>query len=309
MTARSITTAAALAVALSASAAAQTPVPTGPQPPNCPLFTIQRDEAREVRIGDTGLVARDPYNGLISRNRLFFSFSARGDAEALARVARVEWALDGTTVRMDPRAPFEWKGLSGSSRRLPAGGHVVRVTVVPKDAGAAPQSAEFGLFATNCQAAGFDAFDPYRISWYASAEQPANAPPLERVEAVARSGVRTALPASVRGRRAGTLHILRAEPDQTLGRPLTRTLRVPRRGTTLLRRGALRVVLRPGHARFLTIDGLPAGAQWVRLELTGAGRTLVRPRGRRVVYRVLGRLTGGGTTVGIESGFRTVARR
>src|SRR4051794_36723999 len=96
----------ACAAALTAPAAASAA--------DCPLLSSPR--GTEHAIPGTGLQARDPYDGLLSRNRLFFDFSVRGPAGRLAGVAKVQWALDGAVVREDDKAPFEWKALSASSK-------------------------------------------------------------------------------------------------------------------------------------------------------------------------------------------------
>src|SRR3954470_17520107 len=88
-----------------------------PQPPDCPL--LSPGTAVEHPLGSTGLVARDPYGGRLSRNRLFFDFSVKGPATALDRVARAEWYLDGVLKRSDPTRGFSWAAQSGSSKRMP----------------------------------------------------------------------------------------------------------------------------------------------------------------------------------------------
>src|SRR3954449_10948203 len=79
---------------------------------DCSLLAPRR--AVEHAIPGTNLEARDPYGGLLSRTRLFFDFSVGGPSGDLSKVAKVTWALDGKVVREDPKAPFEWKGVSGS---------------------------------------------------------------------------------------------------------------------------------------------------------------------------------------------------
>ena len=273
-----------------------------PQPPHCPLFTVGVRAPTEYPLGTTTLVARDPYNGVLPRTRLFFRFDVRGSEADFDRIARVEWALDGRTVRVDPTPNFTWAGVSGSGR-IPAGSHTVRVTVV--FAAGPAQSVEFPLTATDCRPAGFSAFPPVgadlnppRFVWSAEAEESGTAPDLDRVDALAAAGVVTALPAGVRGRVAGQLRLFRAKavhPFRVVA------LRVPRHGATLARRGALRVTLTPGLTRccrrFLEVRGLPKGTKRVDLELTGAGRQLVRVSARARRYSVLGRLTAGSTTV------------
>ena len=100
------------------------------------------------------VAARDPYRGLLARNRLFFDFSLSkpGRGGTPAGVAQVTWALDGKLVRTDAKPPFEWKGLSGSDRRMPAGEHQITVSVTPTGGGAAV-STTFALTATDCQPA------------------------------------------------------------------------------------------------------------------------------------------------------------
>ncbi|MCW2994679.1 MAG: hypothetical protein JWQ18_2174 [Conexibacter sp.] len=103
------------ALALPAAASAADAPPAG-----CHLAALR--PAAQHPIAGTQLVARDPYGGLLARNRLFFDFSVHGPS---AGVAKVTWSLDGTVVREDPTAPYEWKGLSGSSKRMPAGDHTI----------------------------------------------------------------------------------------------------------------------------------------------------------------------------------------
>src|SRR3954469_26049821 len=100
----------------------------GPQPPDCPLYAPRTAVEHPLVLPDgSKLVARDPYGGLLARNRLFFDFSVSnpGRGGAPAGVAQVTWALDGTVVRTDPKPPFEWKGVSGSDRRMPRGDHQI----------------------------------------------------------------------------------------------------------------------------------------------------------------------------------------
>src|SRR3954471_5186108 len=112
----------------------------------CPLFATGAAQEHPIALPGAGaLTARDPYGGVLARNRLFFDFSLRGD---VAQVQKAEWALDDTVVRTDDKAPFEWKGLSGSDKRMPAGAH--RITVTAYTA-AGQASTQFALTATNCQ--------------------------------------------------------------------------------------------------------------------------------------------------------------
>jgi hypothetical protein len=128
----------------------------GPRPPVCPIYAPHAAAEQSLTLlNGTKLIARDPYGGLLPRNRLFFDFTVQkaGGGRGPQGVAQVTWALDGTVVRTDPTAPYEWKGLSSSSRRMPAGDHQITVSVTP-DGGGAPVSTTFALTATDCQPAG-----------------------------------------------------------------------------------------------------------------------------------------------------------
>jgi hypothetical protein len=218
------------------------------------------------------LVARDPYGGLLARNRLFFDFTVQkaGGGGQPQGIAQVSWALDGTVVRTDPTAPYEWKALSGSSKRMPAGDHQIAVSVTPTGGGA-PVSTTFALTATDCQPAGTfanldinlpgptSAFGSELDAW--SAFESDDGPTMRSV-AFLGTGVHARIPRAARGRAAGTL-------KTDTGR--TYQLRVPRSGSTLLSRGKLRVVLHAGARRLLTVSGLPSGVHTVTLRLVGRG--------------------------------------
>jgi hypothetical protein len=242
----------------------------GPQPPNCALYA-PRPSAEHPMTLPSGekVVARDPYGGLLPRNRLFFDFSVvKVGGGAPTGVAQVTWALDGKVVRTDPTTPFEWKGVSGSDRRMPAGDHQITVTVMPAGGGA-PVSATFALTATDCQPAGTFANPDAPLGRGVHGSQleawsalESDTGPTMRAVTFQATDVTARIPASARGRSAGTL-------KTDTGR--TYQLRVPRSGTTLLRRGALRVVLHPGARRYLTVSGLPGGVRDVALRLVGRG--------------------------------------
>jgi hypothetical protein len=93
---------------------------------------------------------RDPYGGLIARNRLFVAFSIRyanpGDR---ARVASVTWTLDGGAPRRDEGGRDQ---LLAPSTMYAAGPHVVRVRIAPAGGGVAVE-AELQVTATDCQLA------------------------------------------------------------------------------------------------------------------------------------------------------------
>ncbi len=230
-------------------------------------------------IPGTNLVARDPYGGLLPRNRLFFDFSVRGDA---AGVAKVTWAMDGKVVREDPRAPFEWKGLSGSSTRMPLGDHTITVTVVPTSG--TPASTDFALTATDCQPATFNAEvakrrGPATLSWASAFE--ADGEPLTGVAVTATKNVTASLPASLRGRAIGTLQI--GSKSYTL-----------KGAKTALARGTVKVSFTPGTKRFLKISGLPAKTQGVTIKLKSGVLQLSSPTKS---YRLSGSLTAASGTV------------
>jgi hypothetical protein len=229
--------------------------------------------AAEHPIAGTTLVARDPYGGLLSRNRLFFDFSARGDA---AGVAKVQWSLDGAVVREDPTAPYEWKGVSGSSKRMPAGDHTITVTVVPTSG--TPASTQFALTATDCQPATFDAEvaprrGPATLTWASAFE--AAGEPLTAVSATVAKNVSVAIPSALRGRAIGTLRI--GSKSYTL-----------KGAATALAKGKLKVSLTPGAKPFLKLSGLPAGTQGVTVKLKPG---ILRLRSPQQGYRLSGALT------------------
>jgi hypothetical protein len=238
-------------------------------------------------IAGTDLVARDPYGGLLTRNRLFFDFSVRGSAAALGGVAKVQWALDGTVVREDPRAPFEWKGLSGSSKRMPAGDHQITVTVTPKTGAAA--ATQFALTATDCQNATFFPEVPKRRGTatldFTSAFE-SGGEPLTGVSAIATKNVVASLPAALRGRAIGTLEV----------RGKSYTLKGAR---TALSRGNLKVSFAPGAKTFLKVSGLPGGTQSVHVTLKPG---VLRVRSASSPFLVGARLTAASGAVRLSAG-------
>jgi len=264
-----------LLVAALAPAAASA---AGPQPPDCPLLAARKSVDHPLTLPDgTKVVARDPYGGLLSRNRLFFDFSVRRphNLGAPGGVAEVSWALDGKVVRTDPKPPYEWKGLSGSDRRMPAGDHQISVSVAPAGGGAAVTTT-FAITATDCQpATAFVSIDeslgggthPVGGSQLdaSSAFESDSGPTMSSV-AFAGVGFSTRIPSSSRGRQVGTLTV---GGGDRAGRSYRLT--VPRSGSTLLRRGGLRVVLHPDRRRFLTVTGLPDGIRSTSVRLLGRG--------------------------------------
>ncbi|HEY7620181.1 MAG TPA: hypothetical protein VH834_10430 [Solirubrobacteraceae bacterium] len=284
----------------------------GPQPPNCPIYAPHAAVEHSLTLPNgTELIARDPYGGLLPRNRLFFDFTVQkaGGGRGPQGVAQVTWALDGKVVRTDPTAPYEWKGVSGSSRRMPAGDHQITVTVTPSGGGA-PVSTTFALTATDCQPAGtfanLDVNLPGNSKGHApevrgseldawSAFESDDGPTMRSVTFLG-SGVRARIPSAARGRAAGTL-------KTDTGR--TYHLRVPRRGTTLLRHGSLRVVLHPGAKRFMSVSGLPSGVHTVMLRLVGRGGDVLalhHTSARTCVYVTRAQISGPDGSVQVDGG-------
>jgi hypothetical protein len=216
----------------------------------------------------------------------------RGDRAALAGVAKVQWALDGTVVREDPQAPFEWKGPSGSDKNMPAGDHTITVTVVP--ATGEPASTSFALTATDCQPASFVADIPRRtgpatLTWDAALES-AVGEPLTGVTGLATKNIRVSLPAALRGRSIGTLRV--TSPGATK----TYTLRG--RGVALSH-GRLKVRFVPNDKSFLNVTGLPAGTQAVSVKLEPG---VIGLRSPRQPYRVGGGLAAASGSVALYTG-------
>jgi hypothetical protein len=284
--------AAAAALVAPAAASADTPPPA-----DCPLWA---PHARvEHAIPGTNLAARDPYGGLLARNRLFFSFSVRGPQADLAKVANVRWQLDGTAVRDDPKAPFQWSAQSGSSKRMPAGDHTIRVTVTPTGGGA-PASTSFPLTATDCQPAGFQAFLARRRGastyTFTSAIERGGGPALTGVDLTRRANVAVTLPRALRGHRIGTLKIADAN-----GRTIkTYTLKG---APTALSSGGVQARFLPGAQRFLQVTGLPADARAVSIRLASGIASL---RSLKKAYSLAGGLSAGTAHVSVTSGGRYV---
>jgi hypothetical protein len=279
--------AAVAALALpSAASAADAP------PADCPLWAYGTQV--EHPIPGTNLTARDPYDGMLARNRLFFSFSVRGPAADLANVASASWALDGKVVRTDPTLPFQWSGQSGSSKRMPAGDHTITVTVTPKDGGA-PATTSFKLTATDCQNAGFfpevpKARGTSSFSFQSAVERGGGAD-LDGVTVTGTSNVKASLPRALRGRKIGTITL---SGDSAKGKTY-----VLKGGLTALSRGRLRVNFAPGTKRFLHVTGLPAGTKNVTIKLVSGITALASPHRP---FRVTGTLTAGYKSVKVVGG-------
>jgi hypothetical protein len=245
----------------------------------CQLFAAGPAQEHPIKLPDgQTAVARNPYGATLARNRLFFDFSLRGD------VQKAEWALDGKVVRTDDKAPFEWKGLSGSDKRMPAGDHTITVTAFTA---AGQASTQFKLTATDCQPAGMSAYlprrpGPVRLGATVQAEQGPAAPSLDGVIFTAVHNV------VATGRVRGTLEVVSKKGA-------VRRYRFDRR----LRRGALRVTANPGRRRFLAIAGLPAGTRAVNVRIDGRS---VRLRNAAKRWDVAAALTAGGDSAVVTEG-------
>jgi hypothetical protein len=150
-----------------------------------------------VAPGLTVLV-RDPYGGLIARNRLFVAFSIRYERPAdRARVAAVTWTLDGQPPRRDEGGRDQ---LLAPSKMYAPGRHVIGVRITPAGGGA-PVEAELQVTATDCQLA---TISPNLAAPGAmTLDVASGGPPLRAIELVPARG-RFAVP---RGARLGTATI------------------------------------------------------------------------------------------------------
>jgi hypothetical protein len=263
-----------------ASLAALTPgapaLAAGPQPPHCPLLTPHAAIDHPLAVTPSvHVLVRDPYGGLLARNNFEFDFTVRAPAGGRpAGVASVTWAVDGVLKRTDPTAPYDWRGVSGSDRRIAAGDHQITVTVTPTDGQS--KSLTFALTATDCQPASTFAEIGYfgsgtrsrtGSSLTATSSLASSTGPTMRSVTFGGSGIQATIPASARGRVAGKLVLSTGARDGDH----SYVLRVPRSGATLLHRGALNVTLRPGAGSFLTLNGLPTGIRSAAITLTGRG--------------------------------------
>jgi hypothetical protein len=219
-----------LAALLALPAAAHaTPAPN----PTCAALVAARAPIElPVRVAP-GLTVRvrDPYGGLIARNRLFVAFSIRYERPAdRARVASVTWTLDGQPPRRDEGGRDQ---LLAPSKMYAPGRHVIVVRITPAGGGA-PVEAELQVTATDCQLA---TISPNLAAPGArTLDVASGGPPLRAIELVPARG-RFAVP---RSGRLGTA---------TIG------------GRTRLLRSS---ALDRGH-RTLRIAGLPAGTASVRV--------------------------------------------
>lgn len=220
--------------------------------------------------GGQRAVLRDPYGGLVFRNRLFVSFAVKsGDSAQRSRlIDHVEWSLDGdpAVVGRNRGGPY---ALQVPSTRFQAGEHSLTAHVILRDGTAVDKSSD--LRVTDCQPVTF--FGDVLGKRSATLSVGSGGPSLRSLGFSALKGVRAAVPRRARGRSAGTLSFFDGTFPYRLATPKPLTLRVPRRGGVLLHRGALKVTLRPGRRDFLLVTGLPASTRGVRIALRGLLRT------------------------------------
>jgi hypothetical protein len=186
---------------------------------------------------------RDPYGGLIARNRLFVAFSVRYRAAAdRARVAAVTWTLDGAAPRRDEGGRDQ---LLAPSTMFAAGRHVVGVRVQP--VGGPAVEAELQVTATDCQLASLSQRRDLRGGRLEVAVA-SGGPALSAIELRPGSG-RFGAPRSGRlgtlGLSGGRSRALRASALSRGGRSL-RIARLPH-GTTAVRVHLAPGVVKPGH--------------------------------------------------------------
>jgi hypothetical protein len=238
--------AALLALAGLAVAASAAPAPGA----GCPAILAPRPAIElPVQVAPGLMVrVRDPYGGLIARNRLFVAFSIRYPSSAArARVAAVTWTLDGAPPRRDEGGRDQ---LLAPSTMFAVGRHVVGVRIQPVG-GMPPVEAELQVTATDCQLAsltqGVDASGRVTVA------VASGGPPLSAIELRPGSG-RFVTP---RGGRLGTVVLaggrtraLRSSALSRGGRSL-RIARLPHATTDVSVRLA-RGVVAPGHRCSLT---------------------------------------------------------
>src|SRR3954470_7926775 len=238
--------------------------------------------------GGERAVLRDPYGGLIFRNRRFVSFvvqtAKRGDRARL--IDHVEWLYDGDarTLRNNRGGAY---ALQLPSTRFTAGSHKLTAHVVLK--GGSTVDKTIPISATDCQPVTF--FADLEVNKGRRARTllrvGSGGPDLRSVSFIALRSLRATAPAAARGRAVGTLSFVDGTFPYRAAPPKALTLHLPRRpGRTavLLRRGKLRVTLRPRARRMLDVTGLPA--QTTGIELRLARGVIAPPRGCPVQSRI-----------------------
>jgi hypothetical protein len=250
--------------------------------------------------GGQRAVLRDPYGGLVFRNRLFVQFSVKsGDSAQRSRlIDHVEWRLDGdaTALGRNGGGPY---ALRIPSTRLAAGEHSLTAHVALRDGSAVDKTTD--LRVSDCQPVTF--FGDVLGHRGATLSVGSGGPSLRGVGFTAVRGVRVTIPRAARGRTVGTLSFFDGTFPYRAQAPKALTLRAPRRGGVLLRRGSMTVTFRPGRRDFLLVTGLPANTRGVRLLLKRRVVRASRPCPVRTTVRatVLG---ADGGAAALDSGSR-----
>jgi hypothetical protein len=192
---------------------------------------------------------RDPYGGLIARNRLFVAFSVRYRSPAdRARIAAVTWTLDGAAPRRDEGGRDQ---LLAPSTMYAVGPHVIGVRIQPIGGGPAVE-AELQVTATDCRLASLSQRPGPRGGGLEVAVA-SGGPAVGAIELRPGSG-RFGAPRSGRlgtvGLSAGRSRALRATALSRGGRSL-RIAGLPH-GTTAVRVHLAAGVIAPGHRCALT---------------------------------------------------------
>jgi hypothetical protein len=211
--------------------------------------------------GGQRAVLRDPYGGVVSRNRLFVQFTVKSPQRDQL-VDHVEWRLDGGALAGNRGGAYS---LLLQSTKLQAGAHSLSAHVVLRDGSAVDKATDLNV--TDCQRASFSADVLGRSG--ASLAVGSGGPALRSLGFTVVKGVRTRLP---RGRVVGSLAFFDGTFPFRAQAPKPLTLRGPRRGGVLLRQGSLKVTARPGQRDFLIVTGLPANTRGVRIALRGVLR-------------------------------------
>ena len=249
----------------------------------CAALTIPGrpvEHAFKLPGGERALL-RDPYGGLIFRNRLFVSFVVRTakSADRPKLIDHVEWLYDGdpSTLRNNRGGAY---ALQLPSTRFTAGSHKLTAHVVLR--GGSSVDKTIPVSATDCQPVSF--FGDIAVNKGRRARTllrvGSGGPDLRSVSFTAVKSLRASAPAAQRGRAVGTLSFFNGTFPYRASAPKALTLRLPRaprRTAVLLRRGKLRVTLRPGARRMLDVTGLPARTTGVAVRLNAG--IVAPPRG------------------------------
>jgi hypothetical protein len=275
---------AALLVATSAFAPqgiaeAGTTPPSGAQPCST-LLAPKPASLTPFTVSGQTVQLRDPYGGQVSRNRLFVSFGlSYPTAAARAAVQSVAWQVDGEPFPANGSGPTRY--LNFSSLRLSVGPHVVTAIVTPAD-GSAAVEAQTTVTATDCQAATiFPDLSNGKTRQPATIQIAGGGPTMTSVMLSA-TGLRAAVPASLAGRKVGTLKLSSIDGPDINATLKTYTLRAPAklgaRSLTLLSQAGLTARLRPGTTGVLiTLNGLPETTQAITITTRTGVLSVAKP--------------------------------